>query len=76
MSYAHCVISAGIDPQPANAVMDRLLAAVADDPSMTHGVYVVVIAQNVDAAKFAAKAARQAGDEALRMAQFKRARNM
>ncbi|WP_374670196.1 hypothetical protein [Acidovorax temperans] len=76
MSYAHCCVSTGLDPQSANAAMDRLLAAVADDASLTHGVYVVVIGPDAVAAQYAAKAARQAGDSALSMVHFKAKRNI
>ena len=76
MSYAHCCVSTGADPQSANGAMDRLLAAVADDVSFTHGVYVVVIGPDAVAAQYAAKAARQAGDSVLSMFHSEAKRNI
>ena len=67
MSYAHCCVSTGADPQSANGAMDRLLAAVVDDVTFTHGVYVVVIGLDAVAAQYVAKAACQAGDSVLSM---------
>lgn len=71
MSYAHCCVSTGLEPQAADAAIDRLVSAVAADSSLTHGVYVVVIGPDAVAAQYAANQARQAGDSALSMFKFR-----
>ena len=57
MSYAHCVIRAGVDESIADAIMDDLLQTVAAWPQATHGVYVVVVAESRASAVFAANLA-------------------
>lgn len=44
MSYAHCVVKAQLPEHVSEIVMDALLGVVVSQPSIGHGVYVVVVA--------------------------------
>ena len=50
MSYAHVVIKAGIEPVPADRVMNELLGVILCSADCRHGVYVVAVGETKDEA--------------------------
>lgn len=60
MSYAHCLIRADVEESTADSIIDDLLQTVAAWPEATHGVYVVVLAQDRAQAVLGARIAANA----------------